>query len=271
MKRLISVLFALMAVLVLPTVAFAIDIPASETGDWNVTFRNAGNSNRGEMIDDYSKQEYVSQVSRLQPGDTINFKVNMHHEHSESADWYMRNEVIKTLEELTAQSLDINKNAAHSAYTYVLTYHGPNGDRTLYDSELVGGDQNDAGKEGLGEATVALDDQEYIYLDTLSKGGEGYVTLRVGLDGETEGNAYFDTLAKLKIGFAVELAPETPEKKENKTTNRTVNNERALVKTGDDVRLFPFYVLMLVSGLLLAALTVVSVRERRRGGKEQAR
>ena len=112
-----------------------------------------------------------------------------------------------------------------------------------------------------------------MYLARVVMGDEGYVTLRVGLDGETEGNAYFDTLAKLKIGFAVELTPETPENKKTTTTNqnRTVTNERALVKTGDEVRLFPFYVLMLVSGVLLAVLTVISIRERRRAGKEQVR
>ena len=120
----------------------------------------------------------------------------------------------------------------------------------------------------LHDATDALSDDDFLYLDTLSKGDSATVTLHVALDGETEGNAYFDTLARIKLAFAVEPNPE-PENKE-----RVIRREiprRRIVRTGDETRLFPFYVAMLVSGLLFAGLAVKSVRERKKEDEVSAR
>ena len=77
----------------------------------------------------------------------------------------------------------------------------------LYSSETVGGEDT-AGGEGLHQATGALED--YFYLGRLESGEEGRVLLTVELEGETQGNDYQDTLARLQMNFAVEeVEPNT--------------------------------------------------------------
>ena len=246
MKRVWSVILAAVVALT-PVTALA----ESQTGKtWNVTYNSAG-----KLEDDFTSAEYMDQISGLEPGDDITFTVNLSHQNSDSADWYIRNDVIKSLEDASS--------AEGSAYEYVLDYSGPKS-RNLYSSDVVGGDEGD----GLHDATDALSDDDFLYLDTLSKGDSATVTLHVALDGETEGNAYFDTLARIKLAFAVEPNPE-PENKE-----RVVRREiprRRIVQTGDETRLFPFYVAMLVSGLLFAGLAVKSVRERKKEDEVSAR
>lgn len=243
MRKIISaVMAAALAFAVLPVAAMAESIP--HPGNWRVTY-----TSDGKMTDNYSASEYVDAVSGLQPGDDITFTVTMSHENDSKADWYIANDVVKTLEE--------NSGASGSAYEYRLTYTNPSGQvSTLYDSEVVGGDEGN----GLADATNALED--YIGLGQLSKGQTAKVELRVALDGETEGNAYFDTLARLKLKFAVEPEPEP--------TRRT---ERRTVQTGDETRtrLLPLYVIMTVSGVALAGLATYGVIERRKEKKEGVR
>lgn len=235
--------------LAFPCAAFADDFVA-DVG-WKVTYTQSG-----RMDDNYSAQEYVEQVSRLQPGDTILFEVALSHENSESADWYMQNEVIKTLEEQAPVMA-----AKFSAYSYELVYEQGGSRRVLYDSNTVGGDVSDGDREGLAEATDALHPQDYLYLGRLSKGESAKITLRVGLDGETEGNAYFDTLARLKIRFAVEPVVNPKSEVKHNTVKRATEIAD-LVRTGDDMRLFPFYIAMLVSGGLLLILFGYEIRLR---------
>lgn len=240
MRRMrMAVLIATFAAMLLafPAMAFADSLSGGD--GWEVTYTSSGT-----MEDNYSAQTYIDQVGGLQPGDDITFKVALHHENEQDAAWYVTNDVVKSLEEGAASG---------SAYGYVLSYEGPSNSRTLYDSQAVGGDDT----SGLIEATNALDD--YIFLGNMSEGDEGTVTLVVTLDGETEGNAYFDTLARLNLAFAVEpvedadVPPTTP-----------TNPPNTPVKTGDETNLFPFYVTMVVSGLLLLAIAIVMVRNRRR-------
>lgn len=243
MRKIISaVMAAALAFAVLPVAAMAESIP--HPGNWRVTY-----TSDGKMTDNYSASEYVDAVSGLQPGDDITFAITLSHENDSKADWYIANDVVKTLEE--------NSEASGSAYEYRLTYTNPSGQvSTLYDSEVVGGDEGN----GLADATNALED--YIGLGQLSKGQTAKVELRVALDGETEGNAYFDTLARLKLKFAVEPEPEP--------TRRT---ERRTVQTGDETRsrLFPLYVIMAVSGVALAGLATYGVIERRKEKREGVR
>ena len=243
MRKIISaVMAAALAFAVLPVAAMAESIP--HPGNWRVTY-----TSDGKMTDNYSAAEYVDAVSGLQPGDDITFAITLSHENDSKADWYIANDVVKTLEE--------NSEASGSAYEYRLTYTNPSGQTsTLYDSEVVGGDEGN----GLADATNALED--YIGLGQLSKGQTAKVELRVALDGETEGNAYFDTLARLKLKFAVEPEPEP--------TRRT---ERRTVQTGDETRsrLFPLYVIMAVSGVALAGLATYGVIERRKEKREGVR
>ena len=237
-----SIASLLLALSLVPSAALAESLTGAT--NWRVAYTTGGT-----MDDNYSANEYSDQVSRLEPGDDITFTVTLAHENAQAADWYLANDVIESLE-------DADADATGSSYEYLLEYHGPNQSRTLYDSTVVGG----TGSDGLNEATNALED--FIYLDNLSQGQTGSVTLRVALDGETEGNAYFDTLAKLKLRFAVEPPVEANKKR---TTTRNV------VNTGEQERLFPFYVAMVVSGLLFLVLAVQSVRARRAEREEGKR
>lgn len=241
MKRILGLILATVLAVMTPSLAWAESVSGSS--NWRVTF-----TQNERLEDNYSEQQWADDMGGLQPGDDITFTVALRHEHSTAADWYMANEVLKSLEEGVAQG---------SAYQYLLTYEGPSGSKTLYDSTVVGGDNT----SGLIDATNALD--EFFFLDTLSQGQKARVNLKVTLDGETEGNAYFDTLARLKMQFAVEL---------NNTSSGSRNTTRTqLVKTGDDTKLFPFYVAMVVSGGLLMALTVQGIRERKMEREEAER
>ncbi len=256
MKQAKSLILAAAASVLLATAVPSTALAAHLTGasKWSATYNSSG-----RMEETYNAQEYVDQVGNLQPGDDITFEVSAIHDNDSSADWYVSNDVISSLEESRESAANGGSN-----YEYLLTWEGPKESRELYNSQAVGGDDSD----GLNEATEAMED--FIFLENMSKGQTGKVTIKVTLDGETEGNAYFDTLAKLKVRFAVE--PVEPEKKTtSRTTTNTVTNNRELVRTGDDTKLFPFYVAMFVSGVLLLALAIISLRERRKEQEEAAR
>ena len=129
--------------------------------------------------------------------------------------------------------------------------------------------------EGLHEATDAL--EEWFYLDTLAKDQGGVLTLRVALDGETQGNDYQDTLAELQMQFAVELRkprkeepPVEPDKPGTKKKSGGKSSTRTkVVKTGDYTNYIPYLIAAGVSGLALLLLAFYGMRERRRqrGGK----
>ena len=228
----------------------------STTGSssWTVTYPAEG----GKLIDNYSAQAWADDLKGMQPGDDVTFKVTLKHEYADPADWYMSNEVLKTLEE-GAQAAD--NPYVKSGYEYKLTYISPSGEsRTLYDSVVVGGDSSE---EGLNDATNALD--EFMYLDNLKKGQTAHVELNIALDGETEQNAYFNTLAQVKMKFAVEASSD---KAGTSTTSPAKGSSgRGSVQTGDPRDLFPYFVAMAISGLLLLLLGGYSIRRRR---QEQA-
>ena len=248
MKRLhIMVIAAVVfAALAFPGAAYANHLKGST--DWKVTF------NSDEKMDEtYPENGWADDIGKLQPGDDITFTVNLVHANDKACDWYMANDVIKSLEE---------SHASGSAYGYKLTYTNPGGTtRTLYDSTEVGGDDT----KGLLDATSALKD--FFYLDNFKKNDTAKVNLLVTLDGETEGNAYFDTLAQLKMKFAVELPTKGNSSNTNTTTTR--GSDRSSVQTGDDTNLFPFYMAMVISGAALLALGIYSVRSRKREREQE--
>ena len=242
MKRVISAIVGLVLMLALPTVAFADHIEGS-TG-WFVEYNSAG-----RVEDNYTQRSWADNISKLQPGDDITLTIEIRQSNDTPADWYLSNAVLKSLED---------GDASGSAYGYKLSYEGPSNSRTLYESQSVGGKGS---ADGLADATNAMDD--YFYLGTLSKGQTAKVTLNVSLDGETEGNAYFDTLARLSLKFAVEpnVNPEnnyvnkTEEKQE--VVNRTVPaNRQNLAKTGDRTSMFPVYLLIAAVGVLCLAIAI---------------
>ena len=175
----------------------------------------------------------------LQPGDDATYTVNIHNRNSKTTRWYMSNEVLKSLEASAAAGAIVG-----GAYTYRLTYSGPGGStQTLFDSTHVGGDKGYNGRVGLREATGDL--ENFFFLDTLNSGENGVVTLYVALEGETQGNTYQETAARIRMNFAVEPSSGTA------------------VKTGDDNNLLPYYIGMVVAGLLFLYLALDAYTDRK--------
>lgn len=162
------------------------------SGDgWSVYFDG------DKMTSTFKSSDIDDVIYRMEPGDTADIHLDLENKYSAVTSWYMTNEILQSLE-------DSQKVAEGGAYSYVLTYYNPEGQaRVLYDSDEVGGEQITEAGEGLHQATDALAD--YFYLDDLNSGESGEITLKVHLEGETQGNAYQDTLAQLQMNFAVEL------------------------------------------------------------------
>ncbi len=128
----------------------------------------------------------------------------------------------------------------------------------MYDSRerannYIGGNQMGTNVPvGLHEATSNL--EEYFFLDTLNSGENGMVTLDVALEGETQDNSYQNTAAKIRMNFAVELS--NPGSTTSSSTSRAV-------KTGDENNLLPYYIGMVVAGLLLLYLALDAYTDRK--------
>ena len=203
-----------------------------------------------EIKSNFGTSNLTEEAKSIQPGDSITLKVGIKNSDSGKTDWYMTNEAIQSLE-------DANSVANGGAYEYRLAYINAAGKETeLYNSETVGG-EGASSKEGLHQATDSL--KEYFYLDRLDPGQSGTVTLRVKIDGETVINDYQETLALLKMTFAVEKVTESTIRKvpgEDKViTNR--------VKTGDTNKILLFCALALISGIILLILALMSMKRRR--------
>ena len=158
----------------------------------------------------------------------------------------MSNDVLKSLEDTQAV-------AENGGYSYILTFVGPDGkEDTIYSSTSVGGEKETTAGKGLNEATNSLD--KFFYLKTLEPGEGGSVKLLVGLDGESQGNIYQDTLAKLMMNFAVEdnSNPTSP----NPPTFTTTTSK---VKTGDIWSIASAVVFVI--GIILMILAFVSDRK----------
>ena len=78
----------------------------------------------------------------------------------------------------------------------------------------------------------------------------GLVTLTVHFEGETDDNSYQNTMAQIKMNFAAEIVPTG--------SNRTVR----AVKTGDENNLVPYYIGMIVAGLLFLYLALDAFTDR---------
>lgn len=222
MKKVILTILILALTASLGTSVYA-DHLYGEDG-WTVTY-----TKDGEMTSNFGDLNEASE--KLQPGDDITFTVTLKNEDSGDTNWYMSNEVL--------QSLEDSSNASGGAYSYLLTYSGKS--TPLYDSDTVGGESISVAGEGLHEATSAL--KNFFFLGTLKKGEIATVTLKITLDGETQGNAYKNTLARLEMNFAAE----------GKTT----------VKTGDETRTLPLFIAMALSGGGLMCVAVAALRQRK--------
>lgn len=269
-KMLLPAALVFVLTMALAVTAMAELVPALK--DYHVSYKG-GNS----LTSDFKKADIYNEASNLQPGDHTEIVMNLSNDYDQAVDWYMTNKVLQTLEETRADQ----EGLAGGAYTYRLVYKSNKAGvepRTLFDSDMVGGENISAAGEGLHEATNALED--WLYLDSYSKGDGGVLTLTVALDGETQGNDYQDTLAELQMNFAVELRePEggqnNPPKENTTTTTRRTSSSSSstttnrVVRTGDYTSMLPYLIAAGVSGLVLLILAIYSLRERRRqrGGR----
>lgn len=253
MEKKILCLFAA----VLFAVSLTMPVHAEEffgSDSWNVNFDGK------KMSSNFKSSELTEEIYQLLPGDTIRLQVNIQNSYSGAADWYMSNEVLKSLEE--SQSV-----AQGGAYTYILTYvNEKNKETVLYSSESVGGEGSSKAGVGLNQATDSLSD--FFFLDRLESGGKGTVYLTVGLDGETQGNGYQDTLASLQMNFA---ATEAASISSNDRTPHSAtpgdppsrNSGRDIPKTGDETNLLPYCAAALVSGIILLAFGMSALKKTR--------
>lgn len=249
MKRYISLALAVLLLAGSTLTVHAEDYEGK--GGWKAEFT-------GDKIDsNFSSKEFAEEVKDLQPGDSIVIKVAVKNGSKQGTDWYVSNEVL--------QSLEDSSPANGGAYTYELTWKGTGDLTTLYSSESVGGRNVSAAGEGLHEATDNL--EQFFYLDHLKKGEEGLITLKVALNGETQGNTYQNTLARLQLNFAVEGRGE--EGGSRRTSREDViTYSPGAVQTGDPAKLMFWSVATLLSGLCLLICAVI-YQKKSRGGEER--
>ncbi|MBR0420238.1 MAG: hypothetical protein IJI66_13845 [Erysipelotrichaceae bacterium] len=171
----------------------------------------------GDVVYDGKQIKVNSQAdfSDLLPGETISYEITLANNGSKRTDWYIANNVLSSFED---------KNAKGGAYTYALSYNG----NELYNSENIGG----KGVDGLKQ----LNDEtngKFFYLGSIEPSGNGKITVKVGLDGESQANDYMNALADLELRFAVEEENVKTEKKvvkyyQPKTAIEGMTSERDL-------------------------------------------
>ncbi len=254
-KKILCLAAAVMLTAGTSVTAYAEEITGDQS--WVVEFD-------GEKMDsNFDASAVSSEVYKLLPGDTIKLQVGVKNSGEGETDWYMTNEILQSLEE--SQSV-----AEGGAYTYELTYvDHTNTETVLYSSETVGGEGAGNAGEGLHQATDSLED--YFYLDRLKKGESGTVHLTVALDGETQGNGYQDTLAKLQMNFAVEKVTTQVEYRPGDPVRVTETQKvvRSAPKTGDPTKLIGICAVAMVSGVVLLVVAIVLIKKRKEREGEQ--
>ena len=244
MKRIINTVLAVLCFFTSALHVYAEEYPLDQK-EWNVTYDGK------ELRSNYSAEEINAALDGMQPGDSAHLRFNLINQTSTPVDWWMENEVLKSLE-------DGSNTAKDGAYSYTVTYTSSSGmKRVLYTSDVVGGEQEQF--TGLHEATDALD--EYLWLEQIAGNSRGVLEIEFLLDGETQANRYQDTLGRLKVDFAVEPVP-VEEKNEPRKIVRVVY----MPNTGDNSHTGLYIALQIVSGLMLVWIFLVL----RRKGREQA-
>ena len=234
-KRILTVLLTAVLLMSMGNVCYADKIQGKD--GWAVTFSSAG-----KMVSNFKSGEIAEEIAGMQPSDELTMTITVKNEHAEDTDWYIKNEIKKSLEDKSS--------ASGGAYSYVLTYKGPDGSvKELFNSDTVGGEKESSKTgEGLHEVDNAMKDD--FYLGTLKSGQSGIVTLTITLDGESQGNRYQGTDANLQLQFAVEL-----------------QNPDTVVVTGDSNDIYLYSLAMFIGGALLFLLGILQYKVRR-GGAE---
>ncbi len=252
-KKLLSVIMSLGLALSFSLSAMADTISGGD--NWNVYF-----TPEEKMESTFKSSEMSESISGMQPGDTAVFNVTLGNQHETTTDWYMTNKVLYSLEDRSN-----NKGTMGGAYTYLLTYTSPSGQiTTIFDSETIGGEGESEAGVGLHQATDALGD--FFFLDTLEQGQSGYITLKIELDGETQGNDYQDTLADLQMNFAVMLRTAGEGGDDGGDEGGDELKPR-YVKTGDETNLKPFFFAAAGAAAVLIVLGVIGIADRKKKQK----
>jgi LPXTG-motif cell wall-anchored protein len=203
------------------------------------------------VIDDTIRQN-------VEPGDTAIFNVTLRNDNSEQTDWWMDKRTIDSLELWQTNHLT---NAG--GYEYQILYSDKTQtDRVLYDGANLHGTNLPGETRKDLQKTKSVGDKEFIYLGSYAKGEGGVVTLKVSLDGETQGNSYQDTLADIAMEFAVELTPSPTTKKVTKI------NRISSVNTGDSSNSLPYFIGIGAAGLIVLIIAIYIVVKRRKDRKE---
>ena len=242
-KKILCLMMAAVLAVGAPLTAFARDYQGAD--GWQATFDGS------KLNSNFKDEDVTDSMSEIQPGDSITLHVQLTNQDSSNTDWYMTNEVLQTLEDAQDSYVD-----------------SKNKETVLYDSSTVGGEGSSTAGEGLKQADASLD--EYFYLGRLAKGESGNVYLKVGVEGETGNNGYQQTLAKLRMTFAVEKVKEGQTIKKNTVIEKKVpqkNNlttSRKAVKTGDTSNLLMYSVIGLVGGLIFLIAGIILLNNSRK-------
>lgn len=253
-KRFAAILLGLALLATSATVAFAAG------DDKTVTFTG------DKLAANYTDTSVAQQLFTMQPGDTTTIDIELENKVGSSATWYLNNAVLKSLEQNSPNG------ASGGAYTYELIYNPGQADQViLFQSERVGGSDNTPSRSaravtsdaGLGEINENL--SGYQFLATLPAGGRARVRLTVALDGETQGNSYWNTLASLQLRFAVD--PVAQINRTETVTNRVNRDVTTVVQTGEGSSNLPFVLATGISGLLLLLLGILGMMDGRKAKK----
>lgn len=207
----------------------------TENASWSVTY----DADKQMVSSGYDKDAIAKKLSSMQPGDSFTLSVTLNNDYGEATDWYMTSEAVKTLEEASS--------ASNGAYTYKLVFD----DKTIYSSDTVGGDNANGFKEISGATG------KWFFLGTIDPDGTGNVKIEMSLDGETQGNAYMNTLGTLNVAFAVEDADSTG-----------TPAGSTLTKTNDPFMLAA-YAIGIIAALGCLTYCLVSLRKLRKGRDAQ--
>ncbi len=201
-KKLLNLVLALTLV-VAGTTGIKADVNATEADglsySWDVTYTGKSFSST-----------YDSEAAKLKnamPGDTITYSAKYINGTSESVDFYMNADVLKSLEETSS--------GQGGAYTFKIT----NNDSVIFDSETVGGDVETA----VGLNQVSGRQGAYFTLGSVDAGKNGVVKVSITLDPNSQTNDYMAATANLAIKFGAE-ATTTAQKSKKITKNITKTN-----------------------------------------------
>lgn len=211
-----------------------------------VTFTKEGQMSENDL----DKKVYLEEIANMQPGDSRTIEMQVKNDYAKSTNWYLSNEVIQSL-----QGADAERDLG-GGYEYRLSYEGPSGSTTLYESRALGGN----GYEGLHEAANGLDD--YVFLDTLDPNQSGIVKLDIVLDGETQGNDYQEKIAEVALQFATEINDNEPKRETDKVIHETKKNR--IVNTSTLTNRLPWLIVSAISGMILLILAFFGMKERKK-------